>query len=198
MMMGGGTTATWNVAVAVTPNSSVVRTTKSDVPTVVGVPLKTPELGSRASPGGSAPEDTDHVYGVAPPEASSWAAYGTPIVPPGSDVLLIVTAVSTSIERLSEPVIAGDEASATVTVNADAVVAVGVPEMAPVCASSMRPGGSDPVVIDQVNGPVPPATVSVAEYNVPMAPTGSVAGVIASGEDSRIRPPTDPTPLPPT
>ena len=44
---------------------------------------------------------------------------------------------------------------------------VGVPEIAPVEVFSVSPGGSDPEMIENVYGEVPPVTESVEEYDVP-------------------------------
>ena len=49
------------------------------------------------------------------------------------------------------------------TVNVLAAAAVGIPEMIPVDAVSVRPVGSAPAVMDHVKGAVPPDSVSVCE-----------------------------------
>ncbi len=56
---------------AVAEAASVTRTVKLLVPIVVGVPEITPVSGASDRPAGSAPEVMDHVYGVAPPVATS-------------------------------------------------------------------------------------------------------------------------------
>lgn len=49
------------------------------------------------------------------------------------------------------------------TVKVLAAAAVGIPEIVPVDAVSVRPAGSEPAVIDHVKGAVPPDSVSVCE-----------------------------------
>jgi hypothetical protein len=49
-----------------------------------------------------------------------------------------------------------------------------VPEIVPVVAFNDKPVGSAPAEIDQVSGVVPPVTVAVAEYGVPLTALGSV------------------------
>jgi hypothetical protein len=51
--------------------------------------------------------------------------------------------------------------------------AAGVPVMAPLEAVSVRFAGSDPTLIDQVYGGVPPLAVSVSLYAVPAVPPGN-------------------------
>jgi len=58
---------------------------------------------------------------------------------------------------------AGELESVTMAVKLKVPAVVGVPEMAPVLALRVRPGGRVPVEIDQVYGVVPPLAVSVAE-----------------------------------
>jgi hypothetical protein len=53
--------------------------------------------------------------------------------------------------------------SVTMTVKVKVPTVVGVPETRPVELAMLRPGGSDPAVIDQVYGGVPPVTVMVWE-----------------------------------
>ena len=60
------------------------------VPAVVGVPLITPVLGSSCSPAGRLPLATDHVYGSVPPVAWKFALYGTPTIPEGSGVGVVI------------------------------------------------------------------------------------------------------------
>lgn len=50
--------------------------------------------------------------------------------------------------------------STTITVKSKAPAAVGVPVIAPVAGSRVRPGGRVPDATDQVNGGVPPSTLS--------------------------------------
>ncbi len=50
---------------------SATRTVNAEVPAAVGVPLIWPVEASSARPAGSAPAETDHAYGAAPPVAAS-------------------------------------------------------------------------------------------------------------------------------
>ncbi len=58
-------------------------------------------------------------------------------------------------------------------------VVVGVPARAPVAGSSVRPEGSAPEP-DQTYGVVPPAPVSVDEYDTPLTPSGKAVVVTFS------------------
>jgi hypothetical protein len=62
-------------------------------------------------------------------------------------------------------------------VNVKVPTAVGVPVMAPVVALNVKPGGSDPAAITNVNGAVPPAGLKLPMYGTP---TVAVAGTLAS------------------
>ena len=57
--------------------------------------------------------------------------------------------------------------STTFEVNVYVPAVVGVPEMTPVVVFSVNPGGSEPDVIENVNGAVPPFTCNVDEYGAP-------------------------------
>src|SRR5271168_3930939 len=57
---------------------------------------------------------------------------------------------------------------------------VGVPEMTPVPASKVRPGGREPIVV-KVRGAVPPVAFSVVVYGVPTVPEGGVPKIAGSG-----------------
>src|SRR5688572_11323242 len=65
-----------NCRVADAPDASETRNVKFDDPTVVGLPLSTPE-DDRDSPGGRLPPATDHEYEGTPPAAASVVEYGT-------------------------------------------------------------------------------------------------------------------------
>src|SRR5579883_1562246 len=78
-------------------------------------------------------------------------------------------------------VCAGAPASVTTTENSAEPACVGVPEIAPVRASSDSPAGSDePGASAQLYGCVPPDAASEAVYGWPTVPPGSVAVVIVS------------------
>src|SRR5215831_43509 len=61
-----------------------------DDPRVLGVPERMPAL-LKLKPAGNDPERTLHEYGVTPPAALNVAAYAVPVVPSGSDEVVIVT-----------------------------------------------------------------------------------------------------------
>ena len=61
----------------------------------------------------------------------------------------------------------GEVESFTCTVKLDVPAVVGVPEITPVEAAKVSPTGSDPELIVQVYGDVPPLAPSVALYAVP-------------------------------
>ena len=80
------------------------------------------------------------------------------------------------IVSAAECVRAGEPESLTVMVTERLVTgAAGVPEITPVAAASDKPGGSDPVLADQVYGAVPPDASRVALYAAPTVPLGSDA-----------------------
>jgi hypothetical protein len=61
---------------------------------VVGVPVICPvgEVEAKFKPGGSDP-DSDHTYVPTPPFAFTPAEYAVPMVPPGSELVVIASAV---------------------------------------------------------------------------------------------------------
>lgn len=64
----------------------------------------------------------------------------------------------------------GFSESVTLAVKGKVPVDVGVPEITPVEALRVSPGGKEPALIDHVYGFVPPDAVSVPEYGVPTLP----------------------------
>src|SRR4051812_19787610 len=60
------------------------------------------------------------------------------------------------------------------TTKLEVPAAVGAPRMAPLAESRDRPAGSDPVVMDQVNGDLPPDACRSCEYAAPTDPSASV------------------------
>jgi hypothetical protein len=60
-----------------------------------------------------------------------------------------------------------------------APLAVGLPEMTPVVAATVSPGGSCPAVMLQLYGALPPVAASVDVYAAPTVPCGSVVVAIA-------------------
>ena len=65
--------------------------------------------------------------------------------------------------KLTESVVAGDAESVTLIVKLEAPAVVGVPEIAPVAAVSVRPVGSEPEVMLQLYGVVPLDAANVVE-----------------------------------
>ena len=129
----------------------------------VGVPLKTPAEES-VSPAGSAPENTDQLYGVVPPVAANVWLYAVPTVPAGSgdDVVIDSAAGSTVTENAFVAV----PPPLTWTVKLEAPAAVGVPLKTP-AEDSVSPAGSAPDNTDQPYGVVPPVAASVWLYGAP-------------------------------
>src|SRR4030095_1846974 len=80
---------------AVAPTPSVTFSVMLKVPPAVGVPVISPVPVFRVNPPGSAPVTVDHVKGDVPPARVKVVAYATPIVPPGSDVVVTVNAEAT-------------------------------------------------------------------------------------------------------
>lgn len=70
-----------------------------------GVPLMTPVEAFSDSPAGKVPVVSDQVYGVVPPEAASIVLYQAPTWPPGSEAVVMLTAVLAVL-------LVGDRASA--------------------------------------------------------------------------------------
>ena len=140
--------------------ASVMVTVKFAVPLAVGVPEIWPEAAPRASPAGRLPPVMDQVYGVVPPLTLTELEYDVPLVPDGSDDVLIVKAggagAATASERATDLLWAGLPASVTETVKLAVPVAVGVPEIRPEDGSRASPAGRLPPVMDQVYGVVPP------------------------------------------
>ena len=169
MTVGGcaaAATVILNALVAVLVAASVTCTENDAVPEVVGVPEITPVDATRARPAGRVPELTVQLYGVVPPLACSVAEYAVPVVPPGSDVVVIngdCATAATSILRFAVAVAAGELESFTCTVKAEVPACVGVPEIRPEPAM-VSPTGKLPFIIDQLYGPVPPVAAKVVEY----------------------------------
>jgi hypothetical protein len=68
---------------------SLTRAWKFDVPAAEGIPAMMPP-GVISSPGGNAPEVIDHTYPPVPPSAVNPCEYGTPAVPTGINVVVIL------------------------------------------------------------------------------------------------------------
>src|SRR5436190_7555742 len=102
------------------------------------------------------------------------------MVPPGIADDVIASAGAIVMEMICVSV--APAKSTTLTVNARVPGVVGVPVMAPVLPSRLSPAGSAPMVIDQVNGAVPPAAVMDELYAVVAVPPGNVVLVIVSSD----------------
>jgi hypothetical protein len=110
------------------PLAPVTRTVKLEVPAAVGVPLRTP-AADRLRPAGSAPAETDQLYGVVPPVAASDWLYDAPIVPAGSEVVVIVgatAAFTVNVREFDAPPPGVPLNTLTDAVPADAMSAAGI------------------------------------------------------------------------
>lgn len=87
-----------------------------------------------------------------PPVANTVAEYAIPTIPPGSEVVVIFSELVVEMVMLSAFVadICGEDVSVTLTVKDEVPDAVGVPEMTPVLAASVKPAGRVPESMDQV------------------------------------------------
>ena len=139
---------------------SVTRNVKLTSPETVGVPLRTPPA-ERLIPEIGTPEMMVHVNGENPPVATSvwlYAEFCTPVARL-LVVMLSAGAAATVMESALEAV--KFSASVTVTVNAAVPVPLGMPVMAPVLLSKLRPVGKDPAKVQVKFWLVPPAATTV-------------------------------------
>lgn len=144
--------------------ASFTSTVNENVPAVVGVPEITPVEVTSVNPGGNAPALTLQLYGDVPPVACNVVEYAVSAVPEGSEVVVTeggCAAADTVMLNAFVPVLFA--ASVTCTVNEDAPVAVGVPEITPVEATKVRPAGKVPALRFQVYGVVPPLACNEVE-----------------------------------
>ena len=81
-----------NVADVVAPFASASFTVNEVIPAAVGVPDNVPPADS-VKPPGNDPESRDQVYGVVPPVPSNTELYGAPVIPLGTEAVLIFKAV---------------------------------------------------------------------------------------------------------
>jgi hypothetical protein len=116
---------------------------KFEVPKLVGVPLIVPCEVLKASPLGSVPEATLHVYGVVPPTASSVTLYGVPCNPFGNELF---SSASGEIETVYLAVAdtVGLSESVAWMVNVNIPPPDGLPVMAPVLVFRVNEGGNAP------------------------------------------------------
>lgn len=141
---------------------SLAWTVKLEFPAAAGVPRMTPVDGSRDKPAGNEPALTDQVYGGVPPEPLSVWEYAIPTMPAGIDAVAMLKAggFTTSVKllfALAEPL------SFTCAVKVELPAAVGVPLITPEAESRDNPAGSEPALIDQLYGGVPPEAFNVCE-----------------------------------
>lgn len=112
-----------------------------------GVPLMTPLDASMPRPLGR--PVADHVYGVVPPVALRVALYAVPALPPGNDVVVMLSGAMIVIARLAVAVkCAGLVESVTVMAAVLVPAVVGLPLIMPVDALMLNPAGKP--VADQV------------------------------------------------
>jgi hypothetical protein len=81
-----GLIAIERLPVALSPAESVTSTVKPKSPAAVGVPAIVPDALSESA-GGSNPDASDHTFPPLPPRADSLALYGTPMLPPGNELV---------------------------------------------------------------------------------------------------------------
>jgi hypothetical protein len=72
--------------------------------------------------------------------------------------------------------------SVTLTAKLNDPALVGVPEIVPLAAASVRPAGNAPELMLQPYGVVPPVACNVVVYAVPTVPPGSDAAVVSVSE----------------
>lgn len=160
-------TAMLNCVLDVCPFASVTIIVNRFVPDAVGVPLIAPVDEFSCSPGGKAPDVIDHVYGVAPPLATTGVeGYATPTVPPGNESVVMVSVSEKVMVNVFWTVSGVGDESVTSTVNAGLTPTgpVGVPEITPAEVRINPKGVSvDPGARVQVYGSTPPVAISACE-----------------------------------
>ena len=116
-------------------------------------------------------------YGVMPPEASKLSEYAMPVVPFGSEFVLITRPFLglTTTEKDFCAVCEGAEESETWMVKLKVPADVGVPLTAPLLVVSANPGGNVPDASAKLYGEVPPVAVRAAEYDSPTAVLGKLS-----------------------
>lgn len=171
-------TVSVSAADAVRPPASDTLTVIGNVPPAVGVPEIVPLVES-ASPPGSEPPVSAHVFVPDPPVETSTVEYAVPCVAAGRVAVETASGATTTIvsERVAERV--GVPLSTAVTDTTAVPAAAGVPLTTPVPASIPRPTGRP--VADQVKTPVPPVAAIAALYTEPTVPSGIEAVVIETG-----------------
>lgn len=122
----------------------------------VGVPDTTPaEL--KLKPAGNVPLLTDQSNVPDPPVAVNVWLYTVPAV--AGDNTFVVTAIGFTTNTVNCCVAVRPFPSVTVAVNVDVAAAVGVPDNTPPDDND-NPAGTDPTVVNHVNGAAPPDAVN--------------------------------------
>jgi hypothetical protein len=165
------------VCVALTAFASVAVTVKLYAPGVVGVPLMTPLAAFSAKPAGSVPLLMLNATGAVPPDVCTDWLYGASIRGTGSVTVAIASAGT--IVPLYVCVAVTAFASVAVTANVYGPEAPGVPLITPLDAFKVKPDGSDPDVMANVIGAVPPVVWIVCVYAVLTSGGGNVPVTIA-------------------
>jgi hypothetical protein len=133
------------VAVSFGEDESVTSTVKAEEPAVVGVPEMVPAR-LKVRPAGKAPDEMVQAYGVSPPVAAKVDEYAVPLVPFGSDEVVIESGCTEFDTVSASDLVAlclGEDESSSLTVKVDDPVVVGVPEIVP-AALRLRPAGKAP------------------------------------------------------
>jgi hypothetical protein len=139
------------LAAALKSGVSCNRTTKLEVPTLVGVPVSEP-FGLSVSPAGNVPLARDHEYGGVPPVPLNANEYGVATFPFGSGELEVMASVGGRMEKLNVldavrlEVLTVESRTETVTLTAPAEV--GVPVSSPL---GLSVGANTPVADTREN-----------------------------------------------
>ena len=141
---------------------SVTLTVRLVVPATVGVPLTVQLFGASVRPAGRVvPPVMVQVYGPVPPVTPKGWLYGVPVEPfgrVGANVNPPPPPFVMVMLRGPLVVSCGFEESVTFTLKLEMPAVVGVPLTVQPAGVSVNPAGSDPVVMVQVYGVVPPVT----------------------------------------
>jgi hypothetical protein len=156
---GAGATVIESACVAVALTASWTRTTKLDVPAVVGVPCNVPSV-RRDMPAGKVPDCSAKAYGGVPPVALTEPVYATPTCP-AARLVVVMASGGGEIVMLSAFETAVPRESVTRMENEKTAARVGTPLNVPPLMET--PSGRVPDSITQLYGGVPPAAVADAE-----------------------------------
>ena len=113
------------------------------MPLVVGVPEMTPEDDARLNPAGSAPEETDQLYGAVPPDVCRVCEYGVPTAAEASaGTGTLRGGAATAMVRAEDFTSEGLLESLAAILTEKFPLTFGVPEIMPVVGASDTPEGS--------------------------------------------------------